>query len=222
MLRLIFLLVIISQFVGCSEAVNGLYPPQIGDEIAKLFVVDHGWHTGIILERDNLNDDFLKMFDGFPGAQFLEFGWGDRQFYQAEKIDSFMAIRAAMMPTEPVIHVAEIPTHPHLYYVNSELIELEITRQGYQKLIASIGESFILDNLSRPIKVGLGSKDRGFFYRANGVYHAFNTCNNWTAKMIRSSGFPITVEYGVTSGNVMFQLKRYGQNSVRKFDKAKK
>ena len=52
-----------------------------------MYVINQGWHTGLILPYESLNEEpFIEDTLGY--SPYYEFGWGDSDFYQAEKITS--------------------------------------------------------------------------------------------------------------------------------------
>ena len=56
----------------------------------------------------------------FGETPYLEFGWGDKGFYQANEITSGITFKAVFWPTESVVHVVAVPKEPRIYFKNSE------------------------------------------------------------------------------------------------------
>ena len=83
---------------GCStrpEAISGAETfSGRGDH--AVYVVSHGWHTGIVLPAKLLTADNPQLKARFGEVEFLEVGWGDEAFYQAEEITFANAARAAL------------------------------------------------------------------------------------------------------------------------------
>ena len=48
----------------------------------------------------------------------------------------------------------------------------------------------------------------GRFYAAQGRFHLGNTCNTWTARMLRAAGVDIDPGGVVTAGDLMGRLRR--------------
>jgi hypothetical protein len=59
------------------------------DESRSLFVIRRPLHTGIALESSELADTRLARLARGSSAQYLEFGWGDAVYYQAERTSPF-------------------------------------------------------------------------------------------------------------------------------------
>lgn len=175
--------------------------------------MQHEWHTAVVFERSEGLPYLPALDQEFPNARFLEAGWGDQKFYQAEKTNSGLALRAIFLPTDSVLHIVGMKSTPQQYYPNSQAYTIRVSRPGFQKIIEYINNSFQPDENGPNIKLGKGNYEDSQFYRAKGAYHALNTCNNWTAKVIRASGFPITPLYAVTAGNVVYQLRSHRRKS---------
>jgi len=193
---------------GCAKPVTVLYPPDpYRTDTKTVYVVNHGSHTGIVLPKKDA-DPYMHSFDGFKNARYMEIGWGDESYYQAENNTLWMAIKALFWPTDSVLHVAAFQTEPAVYFSNSEVVQLKLSKTGFIRLVEFIDNSFALDKKRGIIKLGSGLCGTSRFYRAEGSFHLFSNCNTWSARAIHSSGFPIKMFYVFTSGNIMHQLKQ--------------
>lgn len=47
---------------------------------------------------------------------YLEFGWGDKYFYQAENPTVGLGIKAILWSTKSVVHVVALPLRPDEYF----------------------------------------------------------------------------------------------------------
>ncbi len=198
----------IALLSGCTEPVSAFYPPDPNRTDNKtVYIVNHGLHTGIVLPKKDA-DPYMHSFDDFKSARYLEIGWGDETYYQTEKETLWMGIRALLWPTNSVLHVAALQTDPVTYFSNSEVVQLKLSKTGFIRLVEFIDNSFALNKKKQIIKLGSGHYGTSRFYRAEGTFHLFNNCNTWSARAIRSSGFPISSFYVFTGGNVMYQLKQ--------------
>jgi uncharacterized protein (TIGR02117 family) len=193
---------------GCTKPISEFYPPDPDRTDNKtVYIVNHGLHTGIVLPKKDAAP-YMHSFDDFKSARYLEIGWGDETYYQAEENTLWMGIRALSLPTNSVLHVAALQTDPVAYFSNSEVIQLKLSKTGFIRLVEFIDNSFALNKKRQIIKLGSGLYGTSKFYRAEGTFHLFNNCNTWSARAIRSSGFPISTFYVFTAGNVMYQLKQ--------------
>lgn len=199
----------ITLLTGCTKPVSKFYPPDPEQTNNKtVYIVNHGLHTGIVLPKKDAAL-YMHAFDDFNNARYLEIGWGDETYYQAEKNTLWMGIRALFWPTDSVIHVAALQTDPAAYFSNKEVIPLKLSKMGFIRLVEVIDKSFALNEKRQIIKLGNGLYGRSSFYRAEGTFHLFNNCNTWSAEAIRSSGLPINTFYVFTATDIIYQLKQY-------------
>ena len=200
---IIFALLLLS---GCAKAVNSFYPPDPNQIDNKtIYIVKDRWHTGIILLKKDA-DPYIHFFNDFRNNRYLEIGWGDEAYYQAEEKTVWMGFKALFLPTDSIIHVAAFQMDPAAYFPKSEVVKLKLSKIGFINLVKFINNSFRLNEKKEVIKLGKGFYGKSGFYRANGTFHIFNNCNTWTAEAIYSSGFPINI-YTFSAQSVLSQLK---------------
>lgn len=58
-------------------------------------------------------------------------------------------------------------------------------------------------------KTGKGLHVHGLFYHANGQFHVFNTCNTWTAKILKKAGLRVSSFLTITADDIMNQVRGY-------------
>lgn len=197
----------IALLAGCTKPVSEFYPPDPKRTDNKtVYIVNHGLHTGIVLFKKDA-DPYMHSFNDFKNARYLEIGWGDETYYQAEKNTLWMGMKALFWPTSSVLHVAAFQTDPVAYFSNREVLPLKLSKTGFIRLVKYIDNSFALNEMRQIIRLGNGLYGTSRFYRAKRTFHLFNNCNTWSARAIRSSGFPISSVYVFTGDNIMYQLK---------------
>ncbi|MBU8893904.1 MAG: DUF2459 domain-containing protein [Bacteroidales bacterium] len=184
------------------------------NEYNKIYVVKHRWHSGIILNRSETKELLPALGIDFSNSQYIEIGWGDKDFYMAEKGTLSLAFKAVLWPTESVIHVAEISSHQLEKYSEGEIIQLELTEDNFAKLMMYFNSSFYLDDNHNNIKYGRGLYGNSQFYLSNEQYHLFKTCNVWVAKALKNANISINPFFAFTSKNVMRQLRKTNKKSV--------
>jgi uncharacterized protein (TIGR02117 family) len=172
-----------------------------------VYIGGHTRHASIIVDRRNF--DPAKSLDtfSFNGKYWLEFGWGDADFYQAKGEDVLLGLKALFLPTGAVMHVHGFNGSPSSNFPETEIIELQFTPEGYERLLAFIRESFARDPAGKTIPLGKGLYGLSRFYRGTGTYSMFNTCNTWTAKALAAGGFPIDPDDVGTVGQFMEQVR---------------
>ncbi len=171
-------------------------------------VVDNGWHTGIIVPARDFPHARELGTDYFRGKQWLEFGWGDAEFYQAKEISAGLALRALFWPTEAVMHVYGFNGDPARVFRKNKIVALHLTEPGYRKLLDGLRGGFARDARGQvtPLKPGLYG--RSHFYRGTGSYSVMRTCNTWIAEVLAAGGVAIDPDDAARASDVMWQLRR--------------
>jgi uncharacterized protein (TIGR02117 family) len=196
---------------ACLGPVVSLYPPRPGEPTVSVWVVDHGWHVGLVVDRARLPDGLVPEQLDFPRARYLEFGWGDDAFYRAPEGTVGLAVKAALASPRSVLRVAGLDApFPHRDAADA-IVEIPLSRAGFAALGRFVDDTFARTGGGPSIPLGPGPYRGSRFYPARGRYHLFNTCNTWVAQALRAAGCPVTPAYAVTAGNVMWQARRAAQ-----------
>jgi len=178
-----------------------------GKAPVAVWVVSHGWHTGLVVPAGDIQARMPALQARFREVGYLEFGWGDKAFYQAEEITAGMVIQASLWPTAAVMHVAAVPGDAAAFFPQSEVHRLCLAAAGYDALLRFIAGSFRTAGDGGPAPLGRGRYGNSRFYEAVGDYTLFNTCNTWTAKGLRSAGFDVEPAAMSTASSVMRYLR---------------
>lgn len=192
---------------GCSSFMSWRFLPEDDEDKRYVYVVNHGWHTGIVISAESLGPELLFLNQRFSNGRYYEFGWGDERFYRAEKITFPLAVRAVLWPTASVMHVAALPLIPAEYFTSSEVVRITISRQGHGYLNSTLYNSFAKGDNGLPQDKGQGLYGNSRFFTGSGNYFLTRTCNRWTAQSLYRSGFPISPVLTVTASGVMEQVK---------------
>ena len=194
--------------VGCRA--DGVLPePAWASDEVPIHVASHGWHTGIIVEKQAVLTAIPGLAQFFDNARYLEFGWGDHDFYRASDISYALALKALLYPTDAVLHVVGVPRHPEDYFISSEIVGINISKAGFDKMLAFFQHTFKRDSHGSLILLGRGLYPDSLFFDAHGTYHAFYTCNSWIMDALRAGGLPDPVLPTLTAGGVMDQVDSY-------------
>lgn len=181
------------------------------EEIHFVHILSHGWHTGIALPAEDLNRKMPDLPKRFKAATYYEIGWGDAGFYQAGEITTKLTLQALFSSTGAVVHVVGFKNSPEEFFSGSEIIRISLDRKSYEGMLDFIKASFSTDKSGNPISLKTGIYGDSQFYQGSGRYHAFNTCNTWTAKALASAGFDINFGLKLTSSSVMGYLEKQSQ-----------
>jgi uncharacterized protein (TIGR02117 family) len=199
------------DFIAGASAVvaASAFPFQAGAaaRCRTLYVGGHTRHASIIVDRRDFDPaKSLGTFD-FNGKDWLEFGWGDADFYQARGEDVLFGLKALFLPTGAVMHVHGFNGSPASNFPQTEILELRVTSDGYARLLDFIRMSFTRNEEGQVMPLGPGLYGLSRFYEGTGTYSMFNTCNTWMAKVLAAGGFPIDPADVGTVGQFMEQVR---------------
>ena len=195
---------------ACAGPVKELYPPAANEPSRSVYLVSHGWHTGIVLRSADIPRAIWPEVDDFPGAKYLEVGWGDRDYYQAREPGVWLTLKAALWPTPSVLHIVGFNDAVGSYFPTSDIIRVELSACGFERLCGYIHDSYARDAAGQTIRLGPSLYGDGRFYLSREKFHLFNTCNVWTARGLRAAGLPVTPFLSITTGQVMSQAQQFG------------
>jgi uncharacterized protein (TIGR02117 family) len=206
----LWLALLIALCAGCAGAVHEPYPPAEGQAVRLVFVTDHGWHTGIVVHQADIPVGLWPTDRDFAGSEYVEVGWGDRDFYLAPQGTPWLALKAAIWSTSAVLHVVAFDGPPDRFFAGREVVALRISERGFRRLAEFVREAWATDASGRPIPLGPGPDPGSRFYLATGRYSLLRTCNTWTAAALRAAGLPINPTSMVTAGQLMNEARSVG------------
>ena len=194
--------------LGCSYSSPLMEQDSGSAQTSSIYVASHGWHAGIIVDARLVKATMTDLKKEFGNARFIEFGWGDKDFYQAKHFSIGITIKALLYPTASVLHVVGIPIDPEKYFYSSQIEAVPVTSAGLAKMLNFINRAFMRDKRGDIMQLGKG------FYRAFGKYHAFNTCNTWIIEALNQAGLPRRAMPTLTAAGVIEQVRLYKQSRV--------
>ena len=151
----------------------------------RVFVVDWGYHTAIIIEQPR---GWRLGPPGEETAPFVEYAWGDRRFYLESDFRPHVLFATLVLPTETVLYVDGRPDPPRLGGAEAVLTRT-IDAPALHALITELERSArrAADGAREaplPPAAGYG----GRFYPAHGVYLWARDCNWWTVARLAGAG----------------------------------
>ena len=204
-MRCLMILLSVTWLIACE---NARPTADEGPRVHRIYVANNGWHTAIIVSAAALSaTDTLPEAADFSGAEYLEFGWGDRAFYPAKQPTLGMTLSAALIPTPAVMHIASLQAPPKDSGSGLEVISLELTELGLQNLAQAISREFERADGEQAKPVSRGLYSHSHFYHARGKFHLFNTCNTWTARMLHEGGVAVSPSGIVSADALMSRLR---------------
>ena len=135
-MKIILLLLAPFLLSACLSEPNAVKPVNETNVTREkeIYVVSHDWHTGFVVPAQQIQSQLPKLTERFGDTPYIEFGWGDKEFYQAEEATIGSTLSAIMWPTESVIHAVAVPEKVHEYFPNSQVIKLCLSSAEYASL----------------------------------------------------------------------------------------
>ncbi|GAB4362918.1 MAG: DUF2459 domain-containing protein [Methylohalobius sp. ZOD2] len=175
-----------------------------------IYVVNHGKHAGLMIRRADIPANRIPERADFPGAEYLEIGWGERDYYQADDPGVWLTLKAALWPTASVLHVVGVSGTPRKAFAGLEVLRVTLNRDAFSRLVRDIDESFVRMNGDKALPLRRGQYGDSWFYPARGRFHIFNTCNGWIADKLKRAGLQLGWVDPFTSDQLMAGLRRSG------------
>jgi len=158
----------------------------------KIYFIKQNWHTAIVFNTKELNSDLFREYNYFSQFSLIDIGWGDEEFYQYPGFDSGLAFKALFYSTPSTLRVEGINLTKEEYFDLSEIvIELEVSDEQFKDICDFINSTFYTDDAEETSILNKKADGKIIFYKSNGSYHLFNTCNTWLARGLRESGIEI-------------------------------
>ena len=199
----ILLLIACLPLAGCSSE------RTIADSERSqvVFVVRRGWHSGVALATTDWPQPDWPLLTTFHDARYLEFGWGDADFYQADKPGAGMALAAVLWPSPTVMEVVPLQAAPPPGTDNFEAVAVHVTNSELKAIASSLDSSFE-QPISPTGKTYRTAGGEARFYRARGNFYLFRMCNRWTAELLQLAGCSVSPRLTMTTGQVVKAAKK--------------
>ncbi|CAM3353849.1 DUF2459 domain-containing protein [Aequorivita lipolytica] len=160
---------------------------QNNESSRSIFLTTNGVHLAIVLPKNNIDSLVLSGIKHSTTENYLAFGWGDENFYLNTPTWGDLTFKnafgAMFLKSPTLIHLTR--------YQNKQTgwIEIKVTESELKKLNSYLFETFFLNkNGEKVMLLGEGYTSRDDFYKANGSYSFFNTCNSWVNSAFKNAG----------------------------------
>jgi hypothetical protein len=117
---------------GCRSVPSPTYQEAPGDGVA-IYLIAAGWHTEIALPVHAIQDPLRAVTSDFPGAQYLSFGWGERNYYMTPAPTVGDAMNA-LFPGPAVLLVTPLYQAPRDSRASAQVFELRLSAAGLDRL----------------------------------------------------------------------------------------
>jgi uncharacterized protein (TIGR02117 family) len=213
-------LLIAVAVLTARSADPALWPPAPGAPSVEVDVVSHGFHAGIVLPRVAMAEAagerglaaLVAIAQRFAAFPWLEFGWGDEEFYRsvpdAGSLTVSLALRALFMSgNRSAVHVVGLARPARESFPASDIVRVDISKEGFARLLGRLEASFARDSSGVPEDLGRGLYGPSLFYRGVDAFHVFNLCNHWVARLLSAAGVPTAPVPATLPQGLFFDLK---------------
>jgi uncharacterized protein (TIGR02117 family) len=190
---------------GCRAPSLPTYQEATGDGVT-IYLIAAGWHTEIMLAAHAMHDPLRAVTPDFPGARYLSFGWGERNYFMA-RAPTVGDAMSALFPGPAVLLVTPLHHPPRESRATSQVFELSLSPPGLDRLSNYLWAAFEKSADGSPRRLAAGPEPGSVFYAATGTYSASYTCNTWTAEGLRVGGIPVTPAGVVFVSDLTDQLR---------------
>lgn len=181
------------------------------DSTKEIYLIKQAWHTAIVINSKDLEKRFLKELKIEDTATLVDFGWGDAEFYQHPDFDYDLAFYALFYKTSSTLRVESIMISKRVYFDISEVVvKISVTDDQLSKISEYISNTLSRDKNGNPEILSERAFGAIKFYKANGDYHLFNTCNTWIANCLVKAGFK-TDHNIILTGQLFTEAASIGQ-----------
>ena len=158
----------------------------------QIYLTKQYWHTAVVIKKTDIDSTIFPEVNLFD-AGLIDIGWGDEEFYQHPGFDSGLAYKALFYATPSTIRVEgiRIPTQ-HYFDISEIVVEFTISKNQLDTLCTYISKTVWRNNNGQHEILSTKGLGRIIFFKANGEYHLFNTCNTWLARGLKNAGINIT------------------------------
>lgn len=198
-----------SLLAGCASNEACYEPSTPAESLRSIYVVKRAWHTGIAIAAAEWPNRDWSVLRDFPDSKYLEFGWGDARFYQAEEESVWLGIRAAFFSTSSAIHVIGFDDPTTQALRADEVIEVRVSAEGLKQLAQSIEQEFTQES---PVPTGAALSaipSPNKFYSAKRRFFFPRMCNWWTARRLQESDCPIAAWSVVSANRIMREARGF-------------
>lgn len=192
-----------SEIVPASADASGT-PAQSSEQI---WVLDSGWHTGLILSRAELGPTLSHLLQPAANADYFMFGWGNRKFYMAPNPTLGMDIEA-LFPSKSTVLIESCANPPRECYTRAVRFQtVKVSAEGLANLDNYLVQSFQIGAMDKLQALGPGPDAGSEFYASSLSYDAFHTCNTWTAEALHEAGLSVSYHGVIFADQLWRQLK---------------
>lgn len=204
-------LLLFSFFLGSSGCASPQQVSQEGEKKITLYLVGHGWHTGIVIPAAAIPEHLLQVRQFYGDYEYFELSWGDKDFFKSNEFNVGILLKAALLPSASVVHVVGFNGPVMDYFPISDVIRLSVAERNFIMLCEFISNSFDYGQNGKMVNLGPGLYGDSHFYPSHEKYCLPKTCNVWTAKALQQAGYPISPYMTMRAESLLKQMEKFGE-----------
>ena len=195
-----------------------LWPARDGRTV-EVYVISNGYHAGLALPRATLAEfasgrgypALIAVSQRFASYDWIEFGWGDREFYRSVPalgdMDWRMALRALFYPgNKTVVHVVGVTGDPTQAF-KAEMMKVPLSWTGFDQMLAKLDATFVPPEQGALPDLGRGLYGPSLFYPASGTFSIRRVCNHWIGELLGAAGLPTTPVLATLPAGLLLDLR---------------
>ena len=206
-MKFLFFVAVFQLLTACSAPIMQVDSDPPGNNHKRVFVVHNNWHAVLVVRKADLSQALVPEQVHFPEAEYLEIGWGDRDYFPATEESVGLALRAAFWSRGSVLHLVGFRGAVEDYFTGGEIVELALSPEAFQRLSQFVSASFARPDPSIPAQSQPGLVAAGRFYPAAGRFSILRTCNTWIAEALKSAGLDISPGDVITAASLARQVR---------------
>lgn len=196
-----------------------LWPPPRDAPTIEAIVVSNGYHAGIVLPRAAIAElasergypALIAVTQRFAAYGWIEFGWGDREFYQSVPtpgdLSLRLALRALFLPgNATVLHVVGLAHDPAQVFAG-DFVRVPLSRDGFDRMLAQLDATFVPPQGGALPDLGRGLYGPSLFYPARGTFSILHVCNHWVGDLLGAAGLPTAPVLATLPAGLMLNLR---------------
>ncbi len=158
----------------------------------QVYLHTNGIHLDIVIPIENISNLLKKNLIYRKEDKYLSFGWGDKDFYlntpQWKDLTFKTAFKAMFLPSKTLMHVTRYQE------VQDTWVVVKLSEEQLQKMNMAINNTFAINKAGHKLLLAdKHYKNTDNFYRANGSYSIFKTCNTWANSIFKQSNLQSSV-----------------------------
>lgn len=208
-LSLAVVLLLVFALPGCATGGACLDDSTPPEQVRSIYIVKRGQHTGIAIASADWPDRNWSVLADFGDSEYLEFGWGEERYYQAERETLWLGLRAALWPNSSVIHVIGLRS-PVVDNAHADaVVEVHVTADGLRRMAEGIEREFTeRAPVATPVSLSVTPKPNRF-YSAWRRFFFPHMCNWWLATRLEEANCPVAPWSVVTAGQIMRRARSF-------------